>query len=116
MKIKSCLERLTEEDKTFILISNVPEINGIQPSWFENELDNIKNSPEYKCEEVHIYITEYFIKKMNEKNLTFAKLAKKMKIPIKNLKRIFSDSYAMTLYDIVNISNVLGLEIKIEIK
>ena len=112
----SCLDRLSKTDKEIILTSSVPEINGIQPSWFEDELNNSKHTLEYKCEEIHINITELFIKKMNEKNLTFAKLAKKIKIPVRNLKKIFEDSTVITLYDIVNISNSLGLEVKIEIK
>ena len=113
---KSCLDRLSEEDKTFVLTSEVSETSGIQSSWFENELVDIRNSSGYKCEGIHIDITELFFKKMHEKNLTITKLAKKMKIPIKNLKRIFEDSNVITLYDIVNIANVLDLDVKIEIK
>lgn len=81
--------------------------------WWDNITDDLENDPEYKAESISIDLAIKINEKMNEKKISRAELAKKLKVSKAYISQALQGKNNMTLLTICKIGAALDLDPKV---
>ncbi len=85
-------------------------------SWWNELTNDFENTPEYKAEVISMNIANDVFKIMKEAKLSKSELAKKMGVSKSYITQMLNGKSNMTVLSLVKLSDVLGIEVKIDLK
>ena len=84
-------------------------------TWFEKELDEIRDKFEFRLAGVEYFLTEDIAALMQEKKVTRAELARRMGISRAAVTAFLRDGSNLTLRRMLRIADALGAELTVKI-
>ncbi len=85
-------------------------------SEFENELEKLKNDPEFLTEKLLIHLTEQICKVMVDKGITRSGLARKIGVPRQYITRVLNGYPNLTLLTLTRIAVALETELSVSMQ
>ena len=87
-------------------------IKLVYKEWFDDHINEIKNTPDYVASGLMIEITNRFVERMEQIGITQEMLATKLHLKQPYISKILNHDTNMTLQTIAKIAVALDLEVK----
>jgi len=85
-----------------------------EKTWFEEMLDSMQDSFEFRLETIILDLTEQVCKRMKDKNITRTQLAQKLQVSPAAVSKILNGNPNFTIKTLLQLADALNLDLEIK--